>query len=266
MTTEISDDGPVERYLDAMFDRLTGTGPAGRRMLAEAESHLLAATAEGRSRGLDHESAERQAVERFGSADDLARRVPRAAGNPWTTLRRLTIGTWAVAGTAVAWYGLSGILTWLLGWPWIRLLIATDRFGTQPDMCDRRWFPSDPVVDCVGQYHGQLDMVPAGGDRFPYMSVAISGVVLMAVLIVVRRVTVVGTANWTPARTSLALAFAVSFGLTGAVLVFYGVIGLLTWAPDRALSYLTAGLFALVIGVVAAYRTRTPSYSGPRPT
>ena len=45
--------GPVEKYLDEMFDRLAGTGPAGRRMLAEAESHLLAAVDDGRARGLD---------------------------------------------------------------------------------------------------------------------------------------------------------------------------------------------------------------------
>src|SRR5690348_4621953 len=76
MTTEIPDDGPVERYLDTMFDRLTGTGAAGRRMLAEAENHLLTATAEGRASGLDPETAEQQAVERFGPVDDLARQVP----------------------------------------------------------------------------------------------------------------------------------------------------------------------------------------------
>ena len=32
----------VDRYLDALFDRLAGTGAAGRRALAEAEDHLPA--------------------------------------------------------------------------------------------------------------------------------------------------------------------------------------------------------------------------------
>jgi hypothetical protein len=264
MTTEMPDDGPVERYLDTMFDRLTGTGAAGRRILAEAENHLLTATAEGRARGLDLETAEQQAVERFGPVDDLARRVPVVTGNVRTSLRRFTVGTWAVVGTVMAWYGVSGVVTWLLGWPWIRLLIATDRFGAQPNMCDRPWVASDTTPACVGYYHGQLDMVPVGGYHFPYLWLAISGVVLMAALLVVRRTTVLGTPTWTPARTSLGLAFAVPFGLTGVVLMFYGVTGAFAMAQEWELSYLTAGLLAFVIGAVAAYRIRTPAHSRAR--
>ena len=45
MTDELLTDGPVERYLDALFDRLAGTGQAGRRSLVEAEDHLRAAAA-----------------------------------------------------------------------------------------------------------------------------------------------------------------------------------------------------------------------------
>ena len=45
MTEELLPDGPAERYLDALFDRLTGTGNAGRRSMAEAEDHLRTAAA-----------------------------------------------------------------------------------------------------------------------------------------------------------------------------------------------------------------------------
>jgi hypothetical protein len=37
----------VDRYLDEMFDRLAGTGSAGRRALAETEDHLRASAAAG---------------------------------------------------------------------------------------------------------------------------------------------------------------------------------------------------------------------------
>src|SRR5690349_22729895 len=60
--------GPVDRYLDELFDRLAGTGSAGRRVLVEAEDHLRTATAEGVQRGLSSDDAEREAVTRFGPA------------------------------------------------------------------------------------------------------------------------------------------------------------------------------------------------------
>jgi len=62
----IVDGGPIDRHLDLMFDRLSGTGSAGRRMLVEAEDHLRSAAEEARARGLDAEAAEREAVARYG--------------------------------------------------------------------------------------------------------------------------------------------------------------------------------------------------------
>jgi len=50
----------VERYLDGMFDRLAGTGGAGRRALAEAEDHLRAAVADARAAGLPAGEAEQR--------------------------------------------------------------------------------------------------------------------------------------------------------------------------------------------------------------
>ncbi|MEU8236329.1 hypothetical protein AB0C12_42625 [Actinoplanes sp. NPDC048967] len=76
-------EGPVDRYLDDMFDLLAGTGADGRRLLIEP-------AAEGRARGLDAETAEREAVVRFGAAATVARRVP------------------AGTGIILTWYGLSG--------------------------------------------------------------------------------------------------------------------------------------------------------------
>jgi hypothetical protein len=253
---------PVERYLDEMFDRLAGTGAPGRRMLAEAESHLLAATEDGIDRGLDPGSAERDAVARFGGAADIARQVPPAPASLRATLRRFAVGGWAVAGAALAWYGTSGVLAWLLGRPFALLMIATDRFGRQPDMCDRPWVPSEPGLDCAGYYSGELNRVPVGGARFPFAVVALIGVGLLIALVVARRRTPLGANAWTPAGPALGLAFAVPFGFVALLLLFYGILGAFAFMQNWTLSYLVAGLLAGVIGVIgvaAARRARRPA-------
>ncbi|MEV4510825.1 permease prefix domain 1-containing protein [Dactylosporangium sp. NPDC049525] len=251
------DQHPVEEYLDEMFDRLAGTGAPGRRILAEAETHLLAATEDGIARGLDPMAAEREAVARFGAATDIARQVVRPApAGLRAALRRLTVGAWAVIGAALAWYGVSGTVTWLLGRPFAQLMIATDRFGSQRDMCERPWVPATPGLDCAALYRSQLNTVPAGGPGFPFVVVALIGVALLAALLVARRWTALGTPAWTPAGPALRLAFAVPFGLVALLFLCYGALGAHAFMQNWTLSYVTAGLLAGVISVVAARRTR----------
>jgi hypothetical protein len=96
--------GAVDRYLDTLFDRLAGTGSAGRRALAEAEDHLRAATAAAMDRGLSADEAEREAVTRFGPASLIARQVRHA--HPGGRLNRALSSAWLLAGLAMA--GLGG--------------------------------------------------------------------------------------------------------------------------------------------------------------
>ena len=249
-------DGPVERYLDEMFDRLAGTGPAGRRLLAEAESHLFAAAEEGRARGLDAEAAEREAVGRFGTVPAVVRDVAVATRDVAGALRRLVTGTWIAAGIVMIWWGGHGVSAWLLGWPWTKLLIATDRFGTQPGMCARPWVPSNPAADCFTQYRGNLHTVIEGGDRDAYPFVAVAGVLLLATWLLLRRTTALGTKAWTPTRLALGLGLALPFGLAALVLLAYGAAGLYWHAQDWTLSYLTAGLFATAISAASIRHVR----------
>jgi hypothetical protein len=93
----------VERYLDEMFDRLAGTGAAGRRALAETEDHLRAAVAAGLAGGLPEQRAEHEAVLRFGPAALVAgqvRRVHRAG-----PVRAAVSAAWLVAGVGLSWLG-----------------------------------------------------------------------------------------------------------------------------------------------------------------
>ncbi|MGE5828151.1 MAG: hypothetical protein ACM30G_07250 [Micromonosporaceae bacterium] len=68
----------VDRYLDGMFDRLSGTGAAGRRALTEVEDHLRSATEERTARNIPLPQAEHEAVTRFGNAAAVARQIRRA--------------------------------------------------------------------------------------------------------------------------------------------------------------------------------------------
>ncbi|MEV0135147.1 permease prefix domain 1-containing protein [Dactylosporangium sp. NPDC050688] len=248
--------GPIEQYLDELFDRLAGTGASGRRVLAEAESHLFAAAEDGVGRGLDAEAAEREAVARFGAAADIARQVPPAREGVRAALLRLAVGVWAVAGGALAWYGTSGVLTSLLARPWARLLVATDRFGSQPDMCGRPWVPPVEGLDCVAIHQAHITAVPAGGAGFPFAVVAVAGFGLLLALFAARWLTPLGTTAWTPARPVLGLAFAVPFGLAALLLLFYGVFGAFAFMQDWTLSYVVSGLLAGMISVAAGLRAR----------
>lgn len=252
-------DGPVEQYLDEMFDRLAGTGPAGRRMLAEAESHLLADVDDGRARGLDAEVAEREAIARFGTVSAVVRDLPAATRDVRGAVRRLLTGTWIAVGVVMIWWGGSGVVTWLLGWPWTKLLIATDRFGAQPDLCSRPWVPANPTVDCFTQYRTNLSVVLEGGDRDAYPWMAMAGVLLLAAWLLLRRTTVLGTKAWMPSPVTLGIGLAVPFGLAAPVLMVYGITGLYWQAQDWTLSYLIAGLLSAVISAAAIRRVRASS-------
>jgi hypothetical protein len=243
-------EGPVDHYLDEMFDLLAGTGADGRRLLIEAEEHLTEAAAEGRARGLDAETAEREAVGRFGAAATVARRVPASTGTVRVSLRRLATAAWALTGITLAWYGLSGGLTWLLSWPWTRLLIATDRFGGHP-MCAPLQALRDPV-DCAGYYREDVSLVP--GYDLPYLFLGGIGVASIIALLALRRTGVLGAPSWTPARKAVGLTTAVPFGLVGVALLIEAIDGVTKDVQYYVLADIVAGLLACVIGAVALRR------------
>jgi hypothetical protein len=105
----------IERYLDELFDRLAGTGAAGRRALAEAEDHLQAAAADAMARGLPAGQAEGDAVARFGSPAVVAGQM-RAAADGGRVSRVVSAG-WLLAGLAAAGLGVADLAAaGPLGW------------------------------------------------------------------------------------------------------------------------------------------------------
>jgi hypothetical protein len=242
-------DSPVESYLDSLFNRLAGTGRAGRRMLSDAEAHLEEGAAAARERGLTEIDAERDAVARFGSIDAIARRVPVASESLTSQLRRVLVGGWALVAAGLLWYGLSGVLTWLMHWPWSQLLLATNGFGTW-----RACPEFMPVDDCLHQ-RITYPMVPAGGAKFPYAFVALGGAVALVVLLVLRATTRLGTPECTPSRVSLTLCIAVPFSAIGLAWLLYGVGNLIDGGQSR-FSYVVAGGLALALAGTALKHRR----------
>ncbi|MDQ1627279.1 MAG: hypothetical protein QOI54_1023 [Actinomycetota bacterium] len=101
----------IEAYLDELADRLRGRGRVVRRVLAEAEDHLLSAAAAHREQGLADDAAEQAAVADFGEPELVARRLSHR-GSPLTRalLGQAVTSLVLVAGIGLVSVGLSGLL------------------------------------------------------------------------------------------------------------------------------------------------------------
>jgi hypothetical protein len=101
----------VDRYLDEMFNQLSRTGGAGRRVLSEVEDHLRTAVADGIASGQSQQQAEHLAVQRFGSTADFARQLHRAQHRPWLVA---VSSIWLLAGLGLATLAISYLAAALL--------------------------------------------------------------------------------------------------------------------------------------------------------
>lgn len=110
----MSGDSPVEEYLDQLLLAAPGAPRQVRALLAEAESHLWDATAEGVARGLPQAEAERQAVARFGPVRTVADAEARRQSVPlWTLLRQIATSAIHLGSLAAVAVGVSGVLLWI---------------------------------------------------------------------------------------------------------------------------------------------------------
>lgn len=119
-------EGPLDRYLDELFVALRhGEAPSARRLLAETEAHLRECSARLRAQGMDPESAEREAIRRFGPVEAVtpALRSPRL---PLRAFLRPAVGLAAAGAIAV---GVSGALSELFGRLWGAGFVAGDLPG-----------------------------------------------------------------------------------------------------------------------------------------
>jgi hypothetical protein len=196
---EPGESGAVGQYLDEMFDRLAGTGGAGRRALSEAEDHLRAAVADGLAHGLPATQAEQQAVARFGSPARIAgelRRTYRRAGL-WSVIS----GGWLLAGLVVVVVAAGSL---------VKALELAVLVGRTPE-------PWPPCADAL-----PVPVVPAGTGTCSLTKAALYGnlidglvLLLLAVAVFLGRRLAMGLAGLAPAPRRFPLVAGAALTLAG---------------------------------------------------
>lgn len=105
----------TERYLDRLFDLLSGTGAAGRRTLAETEAHLDEKVEDLVAQGRTPEAAAHEAIARFGPPETVAAAVAGTHHPTRLVFRQVIASVWVFAATILITSGVSGGLCWLVG-------------------------------------------------------------------------------------------------------------------------------------------------------
>ena len=251
--------GPVDAYLDRLFDRLSGTGPAGRRTLAEAEDHLRAAAGDGEALGLDRAAAERRAIEAFGSPDLLAAQV-RAVHRPAAWLRPAFTGAWLAGGVALITVGVAGLVAEVMGRIWGPAFVAGDTPGVTytAARCAQYLAISPRAHGCAEaaatDHWGEVVMSRVGA--------GVLGLIALMVLWAAVRTTALGTASWRPPRGTVALPLMVLFALAGLGLSGLALMQLAFRDTGMMGANLSAGVVALVAAVICGIgyaRRRSPA-------
>jgi hypothetical protein len=234
--------GPLDRYLDDLFDRLAGTGAAGRRALAEAEDHLRAAADQGEALGLNRTDAERRAVTAFGSADGVAAEL-RAVHRPDAWLRPAVAGAWLAGGLGLVAIGVSGLVAEVFGRAFGPEFVAGDGPGVTytAARCAEylRLFPG--AGGCAG-----AAAMDHWGEVVQYRVLAgVLGLLALGMFGLARRQTAFGTAAWQPPRGAVAVPLGALFAVTGAAFTGLSLMQLAYGGRDMLGANLSAGIVAL---------------------
>jgi hypothetical protein len=252
-------ESPVERLLDDLFDRLAGSGSAGRRALAEAEDHLRSSVDEGLARGLDQNQAEEQAVRRFGSPARIAGELRLAHQGIGALLRGAFVGAWLIGAVALIAIGLSGLLNEAFGRIFGPGFVAGDRSGVTytPDRC-ADYFEYDPTAASCGDaaaFHHWGEVVEGR------VAVGVLGLLALGAWGIARRLILRGP-NWSVPTGYVAAVLAAMFGAAGVLLTGVSVMSIAfgerSGVGVNLSDGLVAALAALVVVAWAYRRTRRP--------
>jgi hypothetical protein len=243
--------GPVDRYLDDLFDRLAGTGAAGRRTLAEAEDHLRAAADQGEALGLSRSDAERRAVAAFGAADRVAAQL-RAVHRPDAWLRPAFAGAWLAGALGLLGIGASGLVAEVFGRIFGPEFVAGDGPGVTytAARCAEylRLFPG--AGGCTG-----AAAMDHWGEVVQFRVLAgVLGLLALAVFGLARRRTAFGEATWQPPRGAVAVPLGALFAVTGAGFTGLSLMQLAYGGRDMLGANLSAGIVALAAAALCFLR------------
>jgi hypothetical protein len=250
MTDELLPGGPVERYLDELFDRLAGTGQAGRRSLVEAEDHLRSATAAGLAGGLDHERAERQAVQRFGQPGSIAAQLQLTHRGLGALIRPLIAGGFAIGVVGLLALGVSGLISEAFGRAFGAAFVAGDTSGVTytPARCADyfEYFPNATSCNAAAALHHWGEVVEYR------VAAGVLGLLALGFGLVVRRVLAGRWTLWRPPVASMALVITALAGAGAAGLLGKSVPPILLGTSDGTGVFLADGLVAAVVALGAA--------------
>lgn len=243
-------ESPVERHLDELFDRLAGTGSAGRRALAEAEDHLQSAVADARARGLDEDAAEREAVARFGPPARIAAQLRATHGGLAALARPAFVGTWIVGAIGLIAVGLSGLVAELFGDFGGATFVAGDAPGVTytPERCADyfEYTPNAPDCGAAAAMHHWGEVVTGR------VAVGVLGILALLALLVARRVTPLREPAWTPPRGVVATVLIALFGVAGVGLTGVSGLQLVFGQRSGVGANLSGGLVALAAALTVA--------------
>jgi len=237
---------PIERYLDDLFDHLTGTGAAGRRALGEAEDHLLAATAEGQEAGLSEVEAARQAVARFGDPARIAASLKVAHGGIAAILKPVFSGAWLLAAVGMIAIGFSGLVAEVMGRLISPNFVAGDPSGVTytADRCADyfEYFPNATSCANAAELHHWGEVVEYR------VAAGVLGLLGLGAYVLLRRI------GWLskPPSGPLALVTAAVFGLAGMLLTLPPVMEMVFGGTSGVGANLSGGLVALLLAAYAA--------------
>jgi hypothetical protein len=250
MTGELLPDGPVERYLDALFDRLAGTGQAGRRSLVEAEDHLRAAAAAGVASGLDRDRAEREAVQRFGQPGPIAAQLQLTHRGLGALIRPFIAGAFTVGVVGLLALGVSGLISEAFGRIFGAAFVAGDASGVTytPARCADyfEYFPTAASCNAAAALHHWGEVVQYR------VAVGVLGLLALGFGLIVRRTLAGRWRLWRPPATIVALVITALAGAGAVGLLGMSVPGILFGARDGTGVELADGSVAALVALGAA--------------
>jgi hypothetical protein len=144
----VTDDDPIEAYLDRLLPALSGTPREIRRTLSEAEAHLHDSAAALQAGGLDAEHARAEAVRRMGPVEAAA---PPTLRLTRALRRRLALSALQIGGIAGLAIGIAGLLGRAAEALWGARAIATPFPPGSYSAADcHRWQDGYPAAhDCI---------------------------------------------------------------------------------------------------------------------
>jgi hypothetical protein len=250
VTDELVPDGPVERYLDALFDHLAGTGRAGRRSLVEAEDHLRTAAGAAVARGLDREKAEREAVQRFGQPGSIAAQLQLTHRGLGALIRPLIAGAFTIGVVGLLALGVSGLISEAFGHMFGAAFVAGDASGVTytPDRCADyfEYFPHAASCHAAAALHHWGEVVEYR------VAVGVLGLLALGFGLIVRRALAGRWALWRPPATSIALVITALAGAGAVGLLGMSVPPLVLGARDGTGVNLADGSVAAIVALGAA--------------